>query len=154
MMAKVLEKYPFESDDEGDDDLEEHQSSGLDEKIVSPTKKETNKATMRLVLFVPYDYKEDCKLLGGKYDKECREWYVDIDPDKDYSECDEMTVELIDTFHRGNFFLGKRMSKYPITLKEFMKRNCQKFDRLKTKFDKYYKDMDFEDWCKKHGYQF
>ena len=62
-MAKVLEKYPFESDDECEDEV-----------IVSPTKKETNKATMRLVLFVPYDYKEDCKLLGGKYDKERREW--------------------------------------------------------------------------------
>ena len=39
-------------------------------------------ANNRFYLNCPYDNKEDCKALGGRWDNDARKWYVPDDADR------------------------------------------------------------------------
>ena len=136
-MARKFENNPLESDNEM-----EFECSN---EVITPPETTNRK---RYVLYVPYEYKDDCKMLGGKFDKDTREWYVEMDADLDYKQANDNIVDLIDTFHKGNFYMGRTMNKYLITLEKHEKRVQDKIERMKSKFVKYYPDQNFDEWYK------
>jgi hypothetical protein len=65
----------------------------------------------RVYLFVPYDYKNDAKALGAKFDWETKKWFV-------YTN-HKNKQKLIDTYHLGNF-IDKTINKNLITNEEWI----------------------------------
>lgn len=97
----------------------------------------------RHYLHVPYQFKDDVKMLGAKFDKDEREWYVLHDITKEAQE--PMVQDLIDTFHKSNFY-GMNMNKTLITFKKHQEKEKEKYNRLKEKYEKYYRNQDFDFW--------
>lgn len=97
-------------------------------------------------LYVPFDYKDDAKKLGAKFDWKVKEWYVDENhPNKQ---------KLIDLYHDKNF-IGKTIVQPDklITYEERCKENeCEIFEtreynELRKKWIEIHGNDDkFDDW--------
>jgi hypothetical protein len=65
----------------------------------------------RIYIFVPYNYKNDAKILGAKFDCETKEWFV-------YKN-NKNKQKLIDIYHLGNF-IDKTINKNLISKEEWL----------------------------------
>ena len=85
-------------------------------------------------LFVPFEYKDQAKALGAKWDPEKKRWYTT----SENKNCSKLT----DTYQFKNFYsnaTGYHMIPNPKTLKETSdEKNEKKEDYIKRRDDKYY----------------
>ena len=130
-MTRMLNDNPMDSDNE--------------EEIITPTRRITDETDTlkRHYLYVPYQFKDDVKMLGAKFDKDEREWYVLVN--NTLEEQEPIVQDLMDTFHRSNFY-GMNMNKTLITYKKHQDKEREKYERLREKYSKYYDANNFDRW--------
>lgn len=105
-----------------------------DELILKYGINETHK---RHNLYVPFEYKDDVKRLGAKYDTSMKQWYI--------LDNHENKQELIDLYHRDNFFQsfrGTKLRDNKMTLNE-----VQEMKKMKMENYQQYKI----EWLTKNG---
>lgn len=93
-------------------------------------------------LYVPFEYKDEVKKLGARFDFTKKEWYIlDNHENKD---------KLINLYHGYNFYAGKYMIKYPLTLEQLKEKekneNKEKEELKKNWIKKFGNDAGFGEW--------
>lgn len=84
----------------------------------------------KISIHLPYKYKDKAKILGAKYDKETKEWYV-IEGSPD-------SLLLIDAFKKSNF---DKYGKF-LETKEFFDKFCNVFCR--DEYEDYFEEQAFK----------